>query len=198
MKRKKQPLTLLEVMIALALTAILLGVIFGFYKQLFYSQTDIQLAKQRVLFRQWTQEKLTQVFSSILSTEGSDKEFYTLNIVESKYPALTFNFDNGVDRDPQYCDEVSGLLYLNKQHELRLVTWPQRSLILYSGVKSLSFSFFDAKNKVWKPEWKAEESLPDMVKVSLYEMDHPKDEIEFAYFLQTDLKITYPAKKEGS
>jgi hypothetical protein len=189
---KKRPLTLLEVIIALSLTGVLLSVLFGFYKHLSFSNVSITAAKQTVLYREWTQEKLAQVFSAALPKEG----FCTVSLEKSIGKALSFHYDNGPDPDPNYCHVVRGALHLNSKNELCLITWPGRKQVLYAGVKAIHFSFFDGEELSWKDAWSEEDRLPEMLKLTVYEDKHRDQPIEFAYFLPIpNQQIKYAPKK---
>ncbi len=192
----KRALTLLEVVIALALTAILLSVLLSFYRQIAFSNLEAKEAKQRILYREWTQEKLTQVFSTALDSEEDEEGYYTLSVADGIGTALAFGYDNGIDSDPNYCDKVRAALYLNAKKELCLITWPDRKQILYTGVQSIHFSFFDLNQLTWRSDWTKEDGLPEMLKITLYEAKYPKQPIEFAYFLPAqDQQIPYAPKK---
>jgi prepilin-type N-terminal cleavage/methylation domain-containing protein len=188
---KKRALTLLEVMISLVLASILLTTLFSFYKQLFFSRAEIQKSKELILDRILMQERLSQIFAKVVPEIEEEKGliFYTSEKPSTLSDALCFVYDNGIDPNPSFCGLLKGTLYLSKEKNLTLQTWPGREEILLDSVEALQFSFFDLEKKQWKQEWLGEkEGLPAMIKLTLKN----KQKEEFVFFLPDAYKkITY-------
>lgn len=169
---RKRSLTLLEVIIALVLAAILLSTLFTFYRNLFVTRSQIQTSKNISLQRVLTQERLTQIFGKLLSEVEEEKGviFYTAGHNKALSLILYFAYDNGIDPDPQYCGTVKALLYLSLEKKLTLLTLPAREEILLEDVDSLFFAFFDIKEKSWQNSWVSEAGkLPAMIKLLINE-----------------------------
>ncbi len=191
---RKRSLTLLEVVIALGLAAILLTTLFGFYRQLFLARANIQKNKETVLQRVWVQQRLAQVFEKAEAEIEEDKGlvFYTAEHPHATGPALHFYYDHGMDPDPDYCGTLKAMLYLTPQKELMLQVGPARKEVLLQGASQLQFAFFDPKEKIWQTGWgEKNEVLPPMVKLTI----KTEKEDPFVFFLPGAFKkITYKKK----
>ena len=191
--KKKRSLTLIEVIVALGLTAIVLGTLFTFYRQLFGTKAELQKSKEIVFQRVWLQERLSQLFSNALyKKEGS--VFYTAHPSGSIGSALYLYFDNGVDPDPVYCNEVNGMIYLGDDKLLKLCIFPDRLETLMEDVCSVKFSFFDDDTKEWTTQWPHDkQDIPLMVKIFVTK----EKETEFVFFLPGAYeKIDYSSSKK--
>jgi type II secretory pathway pseudopilin PulG len=190
---RKRALTLLEVLIGLSLAGVLLTTLFSFYFQIFHTKIDLQKAKQVVEARAWTQQRLVQAFGRVVAeVEEGGLVFYTTVHPEALGPALVFYYDNGVDRDLNYCGEKKAMLYLNQKKQLTLLTWPKRREVLLENAASLRFSFYDLKQREWKEAWAREgEKLPAIIKMEIA-LSKAKQPSEFAFFLpDIARKISY-------
>jgi hypothetical protein len=111
---------------------------------------------------------LSRVFSQAVvegramgKNRGKDMEeekffFFTsdLAIAGGTSPSLIFSFNNGVDRDPQFANEVLARLYVDEKKRLCLAIWPlndtktgsssavMRKEILLENVLSFKFTFY--------------------------------------------------------
>ncbi len=152
----KRPFTLIEVMIGLSLSAILLAFLFQFYTTLSKSHLELAKNKEEVLSAQRVQLRLNQVFGAV------SQPFYM------EKGALIFNFDNGIDPNPNFCGPVTGMLYLDEKQQLSLITWSHlkepRKEVLVPNVRTYSLSFFDQLDKkTWVTQWKKD--VPVMTKL---------------------------------
>src|SRR5438876_491031 len=99
--RKKKALTLLEVMIALSLSAIVLTTLLSVYKEISLNQVKLERRKETVLNHKMVQQRLIRLFSAIRGKEGTkESPLYTSDFIESEGAALFIEFDNGLDLDP--------------------------------------------------------------------------------------------------
>lgn len=153
----KRPLSLLEVVIALGLTAILLTTLFSCYRHLVLSKAKVDTVRNELYPKLFTQARLIQVFDNL--EEGHS--FYTDEGV------LNFHFDNGLDRDPKFCGPIDGKLFAdNKQLILKLND--DRIEVLQTKISDLSFAFFDLKKNEWLSEWRGT-LLPAQVRICVGE-----------------------------
>lgn len=154
MSSKQRPYILLELMIALGLTAILLSLLFRFFAGSVKLDQKISEARSALYQRQHFQTRISSLLnsiaprSSIAPSPGSS--FYTLN---EKIPSLVAIFDNGIDPDPLFSGPILGKIYIDAGSNLTLALWPlektgknlYRKEILLSGVENMRFQFLAKK-----------------------------------------------------
>lgn len=163
-KKRKRPITLLEVLIGCALTALLMTALFSSFRQTSKTQGQMALIRNTLLGEALTSQRLTQIFTHL-----TDKDFRYGSHSESGQFALSFTFDNGIDHDPLFCSEVMGFLYIDRQGRLCLSLKRgeySRVEVIESGLSSLTVAFFDLKTKTWVHSWHKRE-LPLYLRLSL-------------------------------
>src|SRR3972149_6517642 len=94
--RQRRPFTLLEVIIAMGLTTLLLGILFRYYHQVSVANLKTQQVRQKIFSLSLFQEKLGQIFSQLSSGE-ENVSFCTREIRESVQSALLIKYNNGAD-----------------------------------------------------------------------------------------------------
>lgn len=171
---KRRSLTLLEVVIAFSLTAVLLSFLFFQYQKMSFANMETQKLQETFFPRHLLQARLAQVFASLV-TEDKEPAFY---FNENK---LHFHFDQGIDPDPALCDEVSASLYVNRDKQLVLDITSldgerKRTETLYENISSHVWEFVDKKTG-WALEWpKEKKEAPPIVRLTL-------NTLTFAFFL---------------
>ncbi len=133
---KRYTFTLMELMIALSLSVIVLGVIFSSLYQNSVLNVKHEKGAAIVMQKVHIQERLDQIFANI---SGKDKS----SIYTDEKGVLHFEFDHGIDPDPIFCDIISGKLELVKE-DLFLILMrgkKMRSERLCFDVKALSYEF---------------------------------------------------------
>jgi prepilin-type N-terminal cleavage/methylation domain-containing protein len=202
--RKKRAFTLLELMIALGLTAILLSLLFRFFAGSVRVDRKISDARLVLNQRQQLQIRLTRLFTSIVprsSMPPSDiSSFYTLN---EKTASLVAIFDNGIDPDPLFSGPVLGKLFIDEQSNLTLALWPldkkenhlYRTEMLLPHVQNMHFQFLAKKglqendptsipinaSLEWRFNWpKNRWDIPSIIRVVIQQ---ERQEIGFAFML---------------
>ncbi|MBS0652294.1 MAG: DUF1494 domain-containing protein [Verrucomicrobia bacterium] len=192
-REKRYSLTLLEVMIALSLAAILLSALMTCYYQISKKRITAQELKKSSLSVELMRQRLVHLFAKTAAAEKAS--FYTGTHAQAIGPCLIFLFDNGVDRSPEFCGDVMGMLYQNASRELCLASWGDhggaRNEVLLENTDGLSFSFFDAKKKEWRAEWKNTDPFPPFFKMTWSFADQPKEILQSAFFFPQDTPITY-------
>lgn len=155
----KRYFLLLEVLIALALTMILLSTLMAFYLEV--NRINIALEKEQESSFQnlLLSTRLAAILPKAISPshKNGDYFFYTSpgdSLSKGGSQTLTFGFDNGVNLDPDFSNHVVAKLYLNGSKQLCLAMWPSphrwndfeippmKQEILYSGVEDLAFEFY--------------------------------------------------------
>lgn len=182
-KRKKLPLSLLEITIAMSLVALLFSALFYGYQVMARKRINMQQKKQHLLLKNMMFTRLSQIFAKISAQNESDEKngewiFVTIPSPAAHGLALVFTYDNGIDPDPAFCGNVRAMLYLSKQNALCLVTWSSakdpRKEVLLEQCAELRFEFFDVEQKKWIPNWEKDDiTLPSMVR--LFVKEHSSD-----------------------
>lgn len=200
---QKRPIMLFELMIALALTAILLTLLFRFFAGSVNMNQKIDSARSVLYHRQHFQTRLSSIFHAItprsLIGESVSSSFFTL---DEKTPALLMIFDNGIDPDPQFSGPILGKIYLDAGN-LTLALWPlekkekklYRKEILLPHVQKMQFQFL-AKKTVqnqdplaisinplleWRTNWpKNRWDIPSIIRMKI---EQDREEVSFAFML---------------
>jgi type II secretory pathway pseudopilin PulG len=196
-KHRLLTLTLLEVIIALALLAILLSVSFSFFRQISIKNIEIQKLKQKISERQHFQTRLSQVFSELTHDTSSSEAgqesfcFYSDSINESRSSALIFIFNQDIDTDPDFCNKVKAKLYLNLKKQLCLNIRPCheqktetafREEVLLENIDAINFQFFDPEKNTLEPDWeKKNTELPPLMKIEIKPSDK-EEAFDFNFF----------------
>jgi hypothetical protein len=171
--------TLLEVLIALALTTILLSTLLAAYFQAESATFEGERYRASLWPKRVMTQRLNAIFSTLTSPSGKDKQYFFLG---QDGTSLIFSYDNGINFVPTFSGDVLSELYLSKDGEITLLTWPDRSTwneealpnpkreVLISHVESLNFAFFqtatDKETAQWVDEWdKGKNALPGMIRL---------------------------------
>lgn len=157
---RRSYITLLELLIALTLAALLLTTISYFYSEVNLLNRRSETMQQEEFFRRYLQNRLSTVFLNTQPEYKNPKDFffYTSDSPNQLFAdgtaSLTFVFNNGVSDRDESSDFQLAKLFVNKQHQLCLATWPLRSKwreqlpseaqqeMLIDQVEKLSFSFY--------------------------------------------------------
>jgi type II secretory pathway component PulJ len=159
--QRKSFMTLLETLIAISLLALLLTIVFSFFRELsVLSQVTEQ--KQKESFRmRYVETRLAFIFERLVNENETTRKFYfftqpTHSQISSS-PSLIFTFNNGVRPDPNFSSDVLGRLYVDLDKRLTLVTWPIYTLqphaymqkeILLENVVGLRYEFYAAPERI--------------------------------------------------
>lgn len=165
-KKKYRAISLLEVMIGLALTTILLTFLFSSFRELMQTSSKLSKMRQEKHWEYVMQVRLNQVFEGIHN--GS---VFTIEPYRDIDPrALHFTFNNGIDPDPKFCQELEGFLFLNKEKEFCLMIESKdgklRKEVFLKNGSDYSIQFFDPATKKWFKEWDFN-YLPPIVQISI-------------------------------
>jgi type II secretory pathway component PulJ len=188
MHKKRRPLSLLEVIIALSLTATLLIILFGMFREITVANIEVESLQEKFFVRERMQMRLTQLFSEHETEKSNEPIFYLDSSAESLSPRLTLSVRAKIDRDPEFCVPLKAELFLSKKKNLELALSPleegkgRRNELLMENVHRVFFLLFDLKERKWVETWsKEKKESPTMVKMVVE--TEKKEKIEFAFFL---------------
>ncbi|MBA3958521.1 MAG: hypothetical protein H0X51_09060 [Parachlamydiaceae bacterium] len=152
--------TLLELLISLVLTALLLTTLTYFYQQVEWLDTQSERSQKENFQVRYLETRLAKILPNALAEHELKKNFsfFTSDdlsgLLASQNPSLVFLFDNGASLDTKKANFVLARLYLDKNKQLCLATWPAperweqgvnppvQKEVLMEHVESLRFSFF--------------------------------------------------------
>ena len=165
---KRRTLTLIEVLVGLALAAIVISFSLGYLRQLSTSNLKSKILKREVLAREIAFIKLSQVFSQMDHTVYPMR---TQRHSEATKEALVFSFEQD-QPDPHLSQYLNAELYLNRRNEVRLEVFGANGVrqndIILDKVADLSFAFFCSEEKRWLSEWPLEKKLlPSLLKITI-------------------------------
>lgn len=154
---KKRYFTLLETLIALSLTMILLTTLIGAYFQAERASAYWIQQEQENFPKRYLDLRLERAFSHLLTPDQNKNFFFTSENSGFTLPgtsSLIFSYDNGAIKNPIFSGSVLGRLYVDRQGNLTLLTWPDRSdwnedelppfhrEVLMTHVTNLQWDFF--------------------------------------------------------
>lgn len=197
--KKIQPFTLLEVLISLTLTTILLSVLLAAYFQAETASLEGERFRNNLWPKRTMMQRLNALFTSLETPNAKDKLFF---FSAQDGSALIFSYDNGMSLTPTFSGDVISELYLSKEKELSLLTWPSRESwtdeappdpkreVFLSGVDSLQFEFFQVAGEKENPQWvdswdKAKNALPGMIRMRIKRSKSDKEELLIFLIPQT-------------
>lgn len=194
---KRRHMTLMEVLIALALTMILLSTLTYFYQDVSKMNTEYEKLRKEGFQFTYVENRLANILPKAVPPTDKSKDFAFFTsgdangFLKMGQPSLIFAFDNGVELDKNFANHVVGRLCVNKDNQLVLATWPSpnrwesvkqppiKKEILMDNVDTLHFEFYVPPGKTYNPhsiepknawhkEWKQDyQKLPAMVRVQV-------------------------------
>jgi len=165
----KRFVTMIELLIAMALTMIVLSTLAYFYWQVeevnILSDRDQQTAFEKL----YLHCRLSGAIPKTVAPNSDDFCFvsgHETDFLSSGTTAnLLFTFDNGVRLDPPFSNHVLARLFVDEKHRLCLCVWPSpkkwdpqrlppaKPEILLENVSSLEFEFYLPPAKDWTRVW---------------------------------------------
>jgi hypothetical protein len=192
--KKKHPLTLIEVIIALSLMGLVLTflwqALFGVQKMLLKEEKAGVMCIDKALFY----TKLSQLFLNLSKDPSS---LYTAND-EGRY-CLVIHAMHPVEVQKEFSGMLKSWLFEDSGHialsTLASSEKEKMTDLFFSYVESLSFSFYDEKAPSWVSEWpKEKKKIPTMIRIN-YTAD--KEEEELIFHPQHDIEpIIFPKNKQ--
>lgn len=166
--KRKGFVSLLEVMIAMTLTVLVLTTLTYFYRQVIVIGSDLDKVQKESFEKRYVENILSDVLPKATSEKDPKNDFVFFTAPEeiglTKSPSLIFTFDNGIDIDKVFSNNVIGRLFVDPSGRLILAYWPSpkrwdgnpsppmKKEILLEGVDSLGFEFFIAPKKDSEPK----------------------------------------------
>lgn len=168
MKRYRRAVTLLEVLIAMALTVLILTVLTFFYSHVSKIGTEIDQIKDQGFYVRYLESRLADILPKVVTPTDPDFAFFSVGdegLTKPGSQSLIFTFNNGPSLDKDLSNHVIGRIYVDRDGNLMFSYWPtlkhwnraglpeERKELLLEKVDSLSFEFFVApeKSKRWSP-----------------------------------------------
>lgn len=153
---KKRYVTLLEMLIAMSLVSVLLVFLFGFYREMDLMQSHLAVVQKENFKLLYVQKRLSNV---IMEAGAIDKIIgKRRSLLYTPQTDLVLIYDNHVNRLPYFSNYVLGRLYVDKDKNLCLSSWPSPEMwkeegfmierspinkeVLLRNVEKLSFEFF--------------------------------------------------------
>lgn len=153
-------MTLLEVLIAFSLTALLLLLLMFFYRDQDYVNVKLDKQEQEAFRMMYVENRLSQILPKTVSSYDVKHDFYFFTssdangVLKPGLPSLVFTFDNGNELDKSFSNHVLARLYVDKSNRLSLATLPSpnrwegehalsmKQEILMEDVEDLQFEFY--------------------------------------------------------
>jgi hypothetical protein len=195
----KKHFTLIEVVVSLCLITIILTFLFGYFAQITKIEINIAKTKKKVYEKNHLLVRLNNILSQISFTDINKSPFYTKYKKKNEYLSLYFNFDNGIDPDPNYSDIIKARLFIDEKKDLCLELEPndekiktKRKEILLKDINHIEFKFLSQKDLLmqkyatkkitddffWFDFWPEEKkSLPLVICLKI------NKNLDFAFFL---------------
>jgi len=158
-RRQKRPLSLLELVIGLSLTAILLSSLFTTFRNIAKESAQVQRIHGKSHEKAILQLRLQQIFNSLSKKSG-------ILLVEN---SLFFFYENPYDLETAFCGLVKGDLQLVGSNLLLHFTGKdgaRREQKLFENVSDIRWEFYDIKTKKWSDSLK-KKRVPLQVKLHL-------------------------------
>lgn len=166
MKYKKRPFTLLETLIALALTSLILVAVMSFFRQISDMSRISEGLQQETFKLRYLENRLSQILPRAVAPNVKSKDFYFFT--SQSPPGLVLSYDNGPSKQKELSNIVLGRFFLDHaSRRLYLATWPSPARwvegvqplvkleVLLDDVREASWSFFIPPDKGWKPKGNA-------------------------------------------
>ena len=197
-KVQKYAFSLLELVIATAITAVLLGVLWNTYYSWSKGYKELHI-KQNHLHKTVFLKQRLELISSHLCSQSKENKLFSLH-KKGESPRLMLTYKAGPDLSPEFNGVLLAQLFLDEKGTLSFVTKGRegsiRKEVLRTGNSSMALSFFDPKSNAWEDEWDKEKGhLPLWVKISL--KNREKEEV---FYLRSSLlkePILYLEQIEG-
>ncbi len=156
--------TLLELLIAMALTSLVLMALTFFYQQVTIIGSEADKVRSEGFYIRYVENRLMEVIPKIIAKNDKSGDFLFFSFENDGLglpgsQGLVFTFDNGICFDRLFSNHVIGRLLVDPKGDLLLFYWPMpkrlkdkndipvKKEVLLTGVESLAFEFFVAPLK---------------------------------------------------
>ncbi len=220
---RKQPFSLIEMMIALGLLGLLMTSLFFWYQNLATRSKDRPASFQKKTQEYYAFHQLERVFAHLAPPLGSTHTYFYTERNSLGNTDIFFTYDHGTDREPAFSGVLLATLHIENR-QLALTIWPHpqyrdamapRTQILFPEVSQCSFrglaprtatTLFVSSHPVgippiqpgWHTEWPLEwNQLPGLIHITL------TGQQEYCWIFDSNQPILYceeqavPASWEG-
>ena len=169
MIKRKHFFTLLETLIAMALTVVVLTTLTYFYRQIDQLNTQAEAIQAESFKMRYVENRFATIFPQAVSETDKAKDFFFFTISDpggifarGSPISLVFTFNNGVDLNKLFSQHILGRIYLDTNGRLCMATWPSPNRwvegakipmeleVLLENVDAMKFWFFIAPDKKWQ------------------------------------------------
>ena len=193
-RQRRASLTLLEILVALGLAALLLSALFSSLTQMVKAGQRATLAEERSFDIERVRLRLTHLFHELSPRDVKAPIFFQTEVKPSDQKTLLAFATRGmISQEIEFTDLLEHQL-LVKDGELCLMSGKskkkKRSEVLLKGVESIRFAFFDPQTKQWLERWQSQLTPPPFFKLSL-RIKGWKEDVDILFFLNTNREIFY-------
>jgi|GEM_PF-2155042 len=181
----KRSFTLLEVLVAFGLMALITGLIFGTVRRNSLLNRQTAQLHKMALERKNFQERLATFIRK------SDE-------ITTKDNRLNFSYFSELDPDPNFCAGITGEIFLEKGHlylTLQSEIDPEkvRKEVIFKDVQRVTYRFADlTEEEAISSEWPAEkESLPSLIFIDIFQKD--QEALSFCFHKPREEGLFYPS-----
>lgn len=154
-------MSLMEMLIALALTSLILVSLTYFFHETNSLNTSLDQEKKRAFQKTYLQNRLANVLPKTLSPNDKDFLFFTSvdanSLFKENSQSLLFSFNNGINLNNPFANHVIGRLFVDRNNQFCLAIMPSKTYwgknpqpgnipikkeILASKVEKVSFFYF--------------------------------------------------------
>lgn len=150
---RKRPLTLIETLISFALTSVLVVAAFSILRGVDHVTRKQEQFSHDLVRYDLVRHRLEAIFQSPMKGNAEDNTFlcYTEGKEDVVGDSLVLSYQNDGSRFPPFAHVVVSRLYLDREGNLSLVTWPygkhktadiMRKEVLQTGVAEIDFHFY--------------------------------------------------------
>jgi competence protein ComGC len=185
--RKKRTFTLLEIVVATCLLAILLSGLFTTFHHILKTHFEVKDKKQKAFQLELFQQRMKNLFSC-------QKKVWIENHPDLNQSALHLIYEEKLDHDLARTGSQEGIFYLQDK-KLYFVSWTEEGLprieVLLDQVDDLTCQLFDRKKREWVSAWpKQVEDNPIMILLDIKWDMNPHLQVVF-FLKDPEEQITY-------
>ncbi len=158
-------MTMLEVLIAMGLAMLMMTMMMYFYRQVDLLNSEMEKSQKEAFQLSFVENRLSNLIPKALSSHSASNDFYFFSsgdangLLKEGAPSLIFSYHKGVSLVSLFSSNLLGRLYLDKNGNFTLATWPAPSRwpslntipmkkeILLQDVESVAFKFYNPPDK---------------------------------------------------
>jgi type II secretory pathway component PulJ len=165
---KKRSVTLIELIVAMALTTGILVTLTFFYRQVVMIGVEMERTESENFNARYIESRLATILPKAVSKTDQKKDFLFFSvgdegITKPGSQSLIFTFDRGVNLNKEFANHDLARLYLDNQGNVVMAYWPSpkrwdgdkppmEKEVLLQGVDNMVFEFYIAPERQKKEE----------------------------------------------